>query len=165
MRYVMRQKVLSLAASFIIKDENGGEAFYVKGEAFRLGNKLSLQDTRGKELVHIDQRRLTWTPTYDLWRDGGLLAVVERPRFSFGRRFTISLRGSDDLEANGNFLDHRYIFTRGDQAVAILTRRWLAFTATCWIEINAGEDQTLILASMVVVELVCRQRRTTLTVT
>jgi uncharacterized protein YxjI len=117
MRYVMRQKVLSLAASFTIKDENDREAFYVKGESFRLGNKLSLQDSHGNELVHIDQRRLSWTRTYELWRDGGLLAVVERPRFSFARRFTISLRGSDDLEANGNFLDHEYIFTRGDQAV------------------------------------------------
>jgi uncharacterized protein YxjI len=165
MRYVMRQKVLSLAASFTIKDVSGREAYYVKGEPFRLGNKLSLQDTHGNELVHVDQRRLSWTPTYELWRDGGLLAVVERPRFSFGRRFTISLHGSDDLEANGNFLDHEYIFTRDDQAVAILTRRWLAFTATCGIEINEGEDQALILASMVVVELVCRRRRTTLTVT
>jgi uncharacterized protein YxjI len=165
MRYVMRQKLLSLAVSFTIKDVSGREAFYVKGESFRLGNKLSLQDTRGNELVHIDQRLLTWTPTYELWRDGGLLAVVERPRFSFARRFTISLRGSDDLEANGNFLDHEYTFTRGDQAVAILTRRWLAFIATCGIEINEGEDQALILASMVVVELVCRRRQTTLTVT
>ena len=165
MRYVMRQKVLSLAASFTVKDENDREAFYVKGESFRLGNKLSLRDSHGNELVHIDQRPLSWTPTYELWRDGGLLAVVERPRFSFARRFTISLRGSDDLEANGNFLDHEYIFTRGDQAVAILTRRWLAFTATCGIEINEGEDQALILASMVVVELVCRRRQTTLTVT
>ena len=165
MRYVMRQKLLSLAVSFTIKDESGREAYYVKGEPFRFGNKLSLQDTNGIELVHIDQRPLNWVPTYELWRDGGLLAVVERPRFSFGRRFTIGVRGSDDLEANGNFLDHEYIFTRGDQAVAILTRRWLALTATCGIEINEGEDQALILASMVVVELVCRRRQTTLTVT
>jgi len=165
MRYVMRQKPLSLAVSFTIKDESGREAYHVKGEPFRFGNKLSLQDTQGNELVHIDQRALNWTPTYELWRDGGLLAVVERPRFSFGRRFTIGVRASDDLEANGNFLDHEYIFTRGDQAVAILTRRWFAFTATCGIEINHGEDEALLLASAVVVELVCRRRQTTLTFT
>ncbi len=81
MRYVMRQKLLSLAVSFTIKDESGREAYYVKGEPFRFGNKLSLQDTNGIELVHIDQRPLNWVPTYELWRDGGLLAVVERPRF------------------------------------------------------------------------------------
>ena len=166
MRYVMRQKVLTLAASFTIKDENDRDAFYVKGESFRFGNKLSLQDTQGNELVHIDQRPLNWTPTYELWRDGGLLAVVVRELFSGLRhRFTIGVRGSDDLEANGNFLDHEYIFTRSDHAVAILTRRWFAFTATCGIEINEGEDQALILASAVVVELVCRRRQTTLTVT
>jgi len=63
MRYLMRQKVLSLAASFTIKDENDREAFYVKGESFRLGNKLSLQYSHGNELVHIDQRPLSWTPS------------------------------------------------------------------------------------------------------
>ena len=166
MRYVMRQKLLSLAAGFTIKDENDRDAFYVKGESFRFGNNLSLRDTDGNELVHIDQRPLNWTPTYELWRDGGLLAVVERELFSGLRhRFTIDVRDSDDYEANGNFLDHEYIFTRADQAVAILTRRWFAFATTCGIEINEGEDQPLILASAVVVELVCRRRQTTITVT
>ena len=166
MRYVMRQKVLSLAASFTIKDENDRDAFHVKGESFRIGNKLSLQDTRGNELVHIDQRPLNWTPTYELWRDGGLLAVVERELFSGLRhRFTIGVHGAKDLEAEGNFLDHEYVFTRDDQAVALLTRRWFAFTATCGIEINEGEDEALLLASAVVVELVCRRRQTTLSIT
>jgi uncharacterized protein YxjI len=166
MRYVMRQKVLSLAASFTIKDENDRDAYHVKGESFRFGNKLSFQNTKGNELVHIDQRPLNWTPTYELWRDGGLLATVERALFSGLRhRFTIGVRGSSDLEAEGNFLDHEYIFTRADQTVAILRRRWLAFTATCGIEIDEGEDQALILASAVVVELVCHRRQTTITVT
>jgi uncharacterized protein YxjI len=166
MRYVMRQKPFSLAVSFTIKDDNGRAAYHVNGQSFRIGNKLSLQDSHGNELVHIDQRLLNWTPTYELWRDGGLLAVVERELFSGLRhRFTIGVHGSDDLEAEGNFLDHQYIFTRRDQAVAVLTRRWLAFTATCGIEINEGEDLPLILASAVVVELVCRRRQTTFTIT
>jgi uncharacterized protein YxjI len=45
MRYVMRQKPLSLAVSFTIKDESDRDAFYVKGESFRFDNRLSLQDT------------------------------------------------------------------------------------------------------------------------
>ncbi len=165
MRYVMRQELLSLAASFTIKDENDRDAYYVKGEPFRFGNKLSLQDTGGNELVYIDQRPLNWPPTYELWRDGGLLAVVEREFLSFLRhRFTVGVCGSEDLEAEGDFLDHEYTFTRGDQPVATLTRRWFAFTATCGIEITEGEDQALILASAVVVELVCRRRQTTITI-
>ena len=76
MRYVMRQKLLSLANNFTIKDEQDQDAYYVKGKLFSFGDKLSFQDTSGNELVYIDQRLLNWSPTYELWRDADLLAVV-----------------------------------------------------------------------------------------
>ena len=44
MRYVMRQKLLSLADSFTIKDENERDAYFVKGKLFSFGDKLSFQD-------------------------------------------------------------------------------------------------------------------------
>jgi len=124
MRYVMRQKLMSLAVSFTIKDESGREAYHVKGERSVLAIKLSFRTPGANELVHIDQRALNWTPIYELWRDGGLLAVVERPAFFLRPRFTIGVRASDDLEATVTFWITNTSFTRGDQAVAILTRRW-----------------------------------------
>lgn len=161
----MRQRLFSLAVSFRITDESGHAAYYAKGESFRIGSALSLQDTGGKELIHIDQRPFKWAPTYELWRDGGMLALVERVIHTFQRRFTISVDGANDLEANGNFLDREYVFSRRGQAVALLTRRWFAFTPTSVIEINTGEDDALILACAIVVDLVCRRHNTTFTIT
>ena len=92
MRYVMRQKLLSLADSFTIKDENERDAYVVKGKVFSIGDKLSFQDPAGNELVYIDQRLLNWSPTYELWRGADLLAVVKRELFSFiHHRFTVDV--------------------------------------------------------------------------
>src|SRR3954471_9179303 len=118
MRFIMRQKLLSLADSFTIKDENERDVYFVKGKLFTFGNKLSFQDTAGNELVYIDQRLLNWGPTYELRRGADLVAGVKRQLVVFiHRRFTVDVPGPDDLEAEGDFLDHEYSFTRGDRVI------------------------------------------------
>ncbi len=156
MRYVMSQKFFSLADSFTIRDENERDVFLVKGKVFSFGDKLSFQDIDGNELVYIDQRLLNWSPTYELWRGADLLAVVKRELFSFiHHRFTVDVPGPDDLEAEGDFLDHEYTFTRGDGVVATVSKKWFSWTDTYGIDVADGEDPVLILASAVVVDMVC----------
>lgn len=156
MRYVMRQKILSLTDSFTIKDEQERELFLVKGKMLSFGDKLSFQDLAGKELVYIEQRLLNWSPTYELWREAELLAVVKRELFSFiHHRFTVDVPGPNDLEAEGDFLDHEYTISRGDHVVATVSKRWFSWTDTYGIEVGEGEDDVLVLATAVVVDMVC----------
>jgi uncharacterized protein YxjI len=156
MRYVMRQKLLSLADNFTIKNEQEQDVFLVKGKVFSFGDKLSFQDLAGNELVFIDQRLLNWSPTYELWKGGELLAVVKRELFSFiHHRFTVDVPGPDDLEAEGDFLDHEYTISRGGSVVATVSKRWFSWADTYGIEIANGEDDVLVLATAVVVDMVC----------
>jgi uncharacterized protein YxjI len=156
MRYVMRQKLLSLADNFTIKNEQEQDVFLVKGKLFSFGDKLSFQDLAGNELVFIEQRLLNWSPTYELWKQGELLAVVKRELFSFiHHRFTVDVPGPNDLEAEGDFLDHEYTIARGDQVVATVSKRWFSWTDTYGIEVGDGQDDVLVLATAVVVDMVC----------
>jgi len=156
MRYVMRQKLLSLADNFTIKNEQEQDVFLVKGKVFSFGDKLSFQDLAGNELVFIDQRLLNWSPTYELWKGGELLAVVKRELFSFiHHRFTVDVPGPNDLEAEGDFLDHEYKISRGSSVVATVSKRWFSWADTYGIEIADGEDDVLVLATAVVVDMVC----------
>ena len=156
MRYVMRQKLLSLADNFTIKNEQEQDVFLVKGKVFSFGDKLSFQDLAGTELVFIDQRLLNWSPTYELWKGDKLLAVVKRELFSFiHHRFTVDVPGPNDLEAEGDFLDHEYTISRGGSVVATVSKRWFSWADTYGIEIADGEDDVLVLATAVVVDMVC----------
>jgi uncharacterized protein YxjI len=152
----MRQKLLSLADNFTIKDEQERDVFRVRGKVFRFGDKLSFQNLAGTELVYIEQRILNWSPTYELWREAELLAVVKRALFSFLHRFTVRVPGANDLEAEGDFLDHEYTITRRDRVVATVSKRWFSWADTYGIEIADGEDDVLVLATAVIVGLVAR---------
>jgi len=156
MRYVMKEKLFSWGDDFTIRDADGRDAFFVDGKAFSLGDQLSFQDLAGNELAFIRQKLLSWSPTYEIHRNGALAAVVKKELFTlFHARFAVDVPGPDDLEANGNFLDHEYSFERGGRTAATVSKRWFTFADTYGVEIADGEDDVLILASTVVIDMVC----------
>jgi uncharacterized protein YxjI len=156
MRYVMKQKLLSWGDDFYIKDENERDVYFVDGKAFSFGDQLSFKDLEGHELAFIKQRLLAWGKTYEIVRDGAIAAVVKKELFALlHHRFTVDVPGPDDLEAEGDFLDHEYAFRRGGHVVATVSKRWFSWTDTYGVEIAEGEDPVLILASAVVVDQAC----------
>jgi uncharacterized protein YxjI len=158
MRYVMQQKFLTLGDDFTIRDENERDAFFVDGKAFTIGDKLSFQDMSGNELAFIRQQVLAWGRTYEIFHNGALVAVVKKQLFSpFHHRFTVDVPGPDDLEAEGDFTDHEYEFRRGDRVVATISKRWFSWTDSYGIEVAEGEDDVLILACAVVVDMSCHR--------
>jgi uncharacterized protein YxjI len=136
MRYLMRQKLFCFGDDFTIKNEADEDVFFVDGKVFTIGQKLSFQDMNGKELAFIQQKLLSWGPTYEIYRDG-------------------QLAGPDDIEAQGSFTDMEYTFTRGTEQVAEVSKRWFTFADTYGVDIAEGEDDVLILASTVVIDMVC----------
>jgi uncharacterized protein YxjI len=156
MRYILKQKLFSLGDDFHIKDDTGHDVYFVDGRAFSIGDKLSFQDLEGHELAFIKQRLLSWGKTYEIVRDGAVAAVVKKHFFALiHHRFTVDVPGPDDLEAEGNFTDHEYTFRRGDRLVATVSKRWFSWTDTYGVDVAAGEDPVLILASAVVVDQAC----------
>jgi uncharacterized protein YxjI len=163
MRYVMKQKLFRWGDDFTIKDDVGADRFFVDGKAFSLGKQLSFQDMQGQELAFIRQKLLAWGPTYEIYRDNELFAVVKKELFTFFNcRFTADVPGPDDLEAKGDFTDHEHEFWRQSGLRATVSKQWFAWTDTYGVDIAEGEDDILILASTVVVDMAChadQQRR------
>ena len=156
MRYVMRQKLLAWGDDFEILHEHGQPAFLVDGKGISFGDQLSFRDLAGAELAFVKQRLLAWGPTYEIYRDGALVAVVKRELFSlFRHRFAVDVPGPDDLEAEGDFIDHEYVLRRGDRVVATVSKQWLSWTDTYGLEVAEGEDDVLVLASAVVIDMAC----------
>jgi uncharacterized protein YxjI len=156
MRYMMKEKLFAWGDDFTIQDEQGRDAFFVDGKALSFGDQLSFQDMHGNELAFIKEKVFAWGKTFEIHRSGKLAAVVKKELFTlFKCRFTVDVPGPDDLEAHGDFLDHEYEFSRGDQTVAAVSKKWFSWTDTYGVDIADGEDAVLILASAVVVDQAC----------
>jgi uncharacterized protein YxjI len=151
----MRERILSWGDDFTIKNADGQDAYYVDGKVFSFGDKLSIKDKSGQVAATIDQKLLSIGPQYEILRGGKTVAVVKKHLFTmFRARFTVDVPGPDDLGATGNFLDHEYTFERSGREVARVSKRWFSFSDTYGVDIDEGEDDVLILASAVVIDLV-----------
>jgi len=156
MQYQMKQKLFSWGDDFTITDENDAPVFFVDGKAFSFGDQLSFQDMSGNELAYIKQKLLSFGPSYEVYRQGELAAVVKKELFTFfSCSFIVDVPGPDDLSAKGDLLDHEYRFERGGRTVAEVSKKWFSFTDSYGVDIAEGEDAVLILASTVVIDMAC----------
>ena len=156
-RYVLKQDFFGFGDDFTIKNEDGDVAFKVDGKAFTLlREKLSFEDPAGEEVALIREKLIALTASYEIVRNGEVAAVVKKDLINLFRvGFTVDVPGPDDLEATGSLLDYEYTFKRGSREVATVSKKWFRLTDTYGVEIADEEDDVLILASAVVIDLIC----------
>lgn len=158
MRYVLKQKFWSFGDAFRIRDAEA-ETFSWSMDAPSVGAiSFPSRTCNTTNWRFIRQKLLSWGPTYEIERESRLVAVVKKKLFTLLRcRFTVDVPGPDDLEVQGSLLDHEYAFERHGQVVAQASKKWFSWTDTYGVDINAGEDPVVILASAVVIDLICHQ--------
>ncbi len=161
MRYVIRERFFRLGEDSDITDEAGRPVLHVDGKVLTLRDTLVLRDPAGEEVARVHRRLLALRPTYEITAKGKELAEVRKRFFTpFGDRFTIDVPGPDDLEMRGNLLDHEFTIRRGDKTVATISKRWLSLRDTYAVEIAEGEDDLLLLACVLALDLAeDRERR------
>ena len=71
----------------------------------------------------------------------------------FGERFTIDVHGGGGMEIDGDLLSHEFTIQRDGQTVATISKRWLSGTTSYAVEVAPGEDDVLILASVLALDL------------
>jgi uncharacterized protein YxjI len=160
MRYVMKQKLFAFGDDFTIKDESGQDRYFVDGKAFSIGDKLAFQDMQGNELARIEQKVLSIGKKYRIYRDGKEVATVKKMPFTLFREvFDVEDAAAGDLDATGDFFDREYQFTRDGRPVAAVSKKYFSWTDTYGVDIAEGEDDVLILACTVVIDMCSHDER------
>jgi uncharacterized protein YxjI len=67
-------------------------------------------------------------------------------------RWTVNVKGGPDLEVQGNILDHEFTIGEGRDKIAEVSKKWFRIRDTYGVEIDAGQDDALILAVTVCID-------------
>jgi uncharacterized protein YxjI len=151
-RFRMREKLASIGDDFWIEDEQGNRAYRVDGKALRIRDTFVLEDASGRELAKIQERKLSIRDKVAIERDGETVATVHKALIGIRDRFRIELADGPELKAHGNTVDHEYKIERDGDTIARISKKWFRVRDTYGVEIDAREDEALMLATVVALE-------------
>ena len=153
-RYRMRQKLISLGDDYWIENALGNRIFFVDGKAFHSREHLGFKDTHGNELAAIQEKVMHIKYMYSIYREGNVLATVKKSLFTpLRQRFDVHVAGAQNLEVQGNTVDHEYEIYEGHKRVAEVSKKWFQVADTYGVNIVTVADDILILAITVVIDM------------
>jgi uncharacterized protein YxjI len=159
-RYKIRQNLISIGDDFWIENEAGERAFKVDGKVLRIRKTLVFEDLNGNPLCTIKERLLTIRDTMTVTgADGREMAVIKKALISPLRdRWTVKVKDGPDLDVQGNILDFEYSVKQGGKKVAEISKKWFRLTDTYGIEVAPGQNDILILAVAVAIDMMAHNK-------
>ena len=149
----MQEKLFAIGDDFWIENEGGQRAFKVNGKVLRVRDTLALESPNGQELYSIQKKMLHVRDTMEIEGGGRKVATVKKALVTPLRdRFSIDVEDGEDMEAKGNIVDHEYKIERDGDEIAEVSRRWFRVRDTYGVEITPGQDDALILATVVCID-------------
>lgn len=153
MRYLVKERIFTLADRFNIEDQYGNPQYEIVGEIFTFGNKLRMYDLNGRELIYIEQKLFRFLPEYNIYKNGQLLAKIKKELTFFKPHFTIE-SSYGRLEIQGDIFHHEFNILRNGRPIAWISKKWIALSDTYAIDIEDGEDDEFILSIVITLDQV-----------
>jgi uncharacterized protein YxjI len=152
--YVIRERLFRLGEDSDITDEAGRPVLHVDGKVLSLHSRLIIRDPAGREAAQVHRKLVALRPTYEVTIDGHDAAEVRKHLFTpFGDRFTIDVPGERPMEMSGDLFSHEFTIDRDGQAAATVSKRWLSLSDTYAVDVAPGENDLLILGSVLALDL------------
>jgi uncharacterized protein YxjI len=151
----MREKLISIGQDSYIEDANGHKVFHIDGKVMRVRDTLFFKDMHGNKLAKIQERKLRIKDSMEIeGPDGERLALVKKALISpLRERWVAKIGDGPDLDVQGNIVDHEYKIKAGRQKVAEVSKRWFRVRDTYGVEIEPGQNDIVILAITVAVDM------------
>lgn len=157
--YKLKQKFLSLAEKFEIKDEQGEPVYIINGKFFSIGKQFTLVNMKGDVIAEIKQKVLSFRPTFYIQIAGQNKAKIVKTFLPlFRSRFLIEQTMVDNqvkqIVATGNFLSHEYEFNEQHTLIAKVSKQWFALSDTYGLDVLDSELTELIISALIVIDAV-----------
>jgi uncharacterized protein YxjI len=158
--YKMRQGMVTIGDDFWI-EKGGVRAFKVDGKALRVRQTLRFEDPVGRELCNIQERIARIKDTMEIEDPAGRrIAMIKKALITpIRERWSLEIENGPDMEIQGNLLDHEYSFELGGRKVAEVSKRWFRIADSYGVEIQPGQNDILILAATVAVDMMAHPGR------
>jgi uncharacterized protein YxjI len=161
-RYIMRQRIMALGQDFNINNAAGQPVFKIDGKVRLVKESLKFRDMQGNLLYKLDEKVLRIRESFDILNPNNQVvarvhnAIIDPLR----ERFTIEIPGGQNMETKGKVLWAQYDISRNRDLVAKISKQfsWIGRDQYV-VDVRQGEDDCLILAVTVVIDMMVSNGR------
>lgn len=154
MKLLIKEKAFSWTDTFTVKDGQGNDRFFVKGELFSFGRKLHVKDMYDEEIAKVEQELFRFRRRYNVTvRERQTASVVQE--FTFLKpRYTVEGPGWD---VQGNFWGHEFTVTDGGRTVVTISKEWFTWGDCYVLDVADGTDELTALAVVLAIDCMVEQ--------
>lgn len=149
MRLMFKQRFFSWFDSYDVFDMRENVVYKVEGE-FSWGKRLNVFDSSGNHIATLQQKVLTFFPTFEIYINGEFVGEITK-EFSFFRpSFDIDYLG---WHVDGEWLEWDYSITdSGSNNVAVISKELFNFTDTYCIDVADPADALHVLMLVLAID-------------
>jgi uncharacterized protein YxjI len=146
----------------VINNGEGQPVYKIHGKVRLVKESLKFTDMQNNLLYKLDERVLRIRESFDILKpDGSLAAKVHNAIIDpLRERFTIELPGGQNMTTMGKVICAQYDILRGQQQIAKISKQfsWIGRDQYV-VDIRQGEDDCLVLAVTVVINMLVSNGR------
>jgi uncharacterized protein YxjI len=153
-QYRIREKRFSLGDDFWIETADGERAFKIDGKG---SETFVLESATGDVLFSISNAESDAPGTIEITRGTQRVATITRAVVGIHHHYAVAVDGGHDLSATSNATGTELTLALGDETIANVSNHWLAMGHSFDVEIEPGQDDALILSTIVGIDWLSRE--------
>lgn len=149
MKLLIKQRVFSWTDTYDIYDEQENAKYFVKAEFLALGHQLHVYDAGQREIGRIQQRIISFLPTFDIATVNGIEGSIQKKFTLFHPEYEVNYNG---YRVEGDFLGWEYDVYQGSSVVMHISKELLNWGDTYVIDILNPRDEILGLMLVIAID-------------
>lgn len=162
MKFFVQQKILTFFRNeYDIKDEDGNIAFHVKSNFF-IPYKLTFYNNKEEVVLVVRKRYFRILQRYDIVVDNKLVAFLKQKVSVFQKKFKIISKTTEalnDIQIQGDVFGFSFQMAKDNNAVANISKKFLAIGDKYSIEINDEANKNIYLAIAITIDDIVHKGR------
>jgi uncharacterized protein YxjI len=156
--YLVREARLPIGDDYVVERDPEGQVFVVDGRLLRIRESLTIKDTTGAEVFHVQGTLLGAKNVLTLSRAGAVAATVRRQTPDSGpEQYVVELPRSERVEVVGSPEDRAYSLSYRGCVVATISHAWMPLSSGYRVQIAPEQDDGVVLAVTICLDVMSRR--------
>ena len=151
-KFYIKQKVLSLSEKYTVKNEQGEDAYFVKGSFMHIPKSFSISNITSEEVGIVTKKIFTLLPKFFVKIKGQRQTLTIRKKFSFFKpKYTID---ASDIEVKGNWWEMNFQLIKQGEVIGDVSKAWFTWGDSYKVQVLDEANETTILSIVIAIDYV-----------